>query len=74
MHWLNGMNEAATRVNVSLQLCMMNPVHTLASTLLTKGKQTPHRTRVWHALTHKNSRWARHARTHSVGKYQSYMF
>jgi hypothetical protein len=43
MQWLNGMNEAATAANVSLQLCMMNPVHTLASTLLsqvTNGRAT----------------------------------
>jgi hypothetical protein len=36
MLWLNGMNEAAADANISLQLCMMNPVHTLASTLLSK--------------------------------------
>jgi hypothetical protein len=32
--WLNSMDAAATSANISLQLCMINPQHALASTKL----------------------------------------
>eukprot|EP01051_Picozoa_sp_SAG22_P000329 SAG22_NODE_7_length_40155_cov_25.241356_42_plen_204_part_00 len=35
--WFDAMNAAAITANVSLQLCMMNPVHTLASTTMSKA-------------------------------------
>jgi hypothetical protein len=41
--WLDGMNGAAATANISLQMCMMNPVHTLATTLMhkvTNGRAT----------------------------------
>ena len=35
--WFSAMNDAAETANVSLQLCMMNPIHTLASTTMSKA-------------------------------------
>lgn len=36
MDWVRGMNDAATSANITLQFCMMNPVHTMLSTMLTR--------------------------------------
>ena len=41
--WLRAMNDAARDVNISLQFCMMNGAHALASTLysqVTNGRAT----------------------------------
>ena len=34
--WLTAMDKAAQYHNISLQLCMMNPIHTLFSTKMLK--------------------------------------
>jgi hypothetical protein len=41
--WFDGMDAAAASANISLQMCMMNPVHTIATTLMhqvTNGRAT----------------------------------
>lgn len=41
--WVEAMNTAASEANITLQFCMMDPVHTLATTLLsavTNGRAT----------------------------------
>ena len=43
MQWLTAMNTAAVEANITLQLCMMQPIHALASTELsavTNGRGT----------------------------------